>query len=349
MVMLPEMLAAASALLLAAAEGLHARRCRRLGRLAFGPGGRPEGWARAAGVARVLGAALLTWGLATLLILPPKVRRAEQVSDDERRHLMIVYDVSPSMRLVDAGPDREQSRRQRAADVIGSIFKRAPMDQFLVSVVACYTGSKPVVEDTRDMDVIRNIFDELPMDHAFTSGETDLFSGLEEAARIAHPWVPRTASLILLSDGDTVPATGMPTLPASINEVLVIGVGDPRNGSFINGGQSRQDSGMLRQIAARLGGTYHDANEKHVPSDLVARLTLIPEPSPFERLTRREYALMASAAGASILASLPVLLHRAGTRWRPGVPVADRPIPTSNRRANRSRPGNRDAIGSGRR
>ncbi|QDV37510.1 vWA domain-containing protein [Tautonia plasticadhaerens] len=349
MVMLPELIATAAALVVAAAELLHARRCRRLARLAFGPAGRPEAWARSAGAARVIGAALLSWGLATLMILPPKVRRAEQVSDDERRHLMIVYDVSPSMRLVDAGPDRGQSRRQRAADVIGSIFKRAPMDQFLVSVVACYTGSKPVVEDTIDMDVVRNIFDELPMDHAFTSGETDLFSGLEEAARIAHPWVPRTASLVLLSDGDTVPASGMPTLPASIDQVLVLGVGDPRNGSFINGGQSRQDAGMLRQIAARLGGTYHDANENHVPSDLVARLTLVPEASPFERLTRREYALMATATGASILSLLPPLLHRAGTRWRPGVPVPDRPVRVPPPRGDPSRSRIGDAVGSGRR
>jgi Ca-activated chloride channel family protein len=331
MVMLPELLATLAALVVAAAEILHVRRYRRLARLAFGPSERPEVWARSAGAARALSAALLTWGLVTLMMLPPKVRRAEQVSDSDRRHLVIVYDVSPSMRLVDAGPDGSQSRRQRAAEVIGSIFKRAPMDQFLVSVIACYTGSKPVVVDTKDLDVVRNIFDELPMDHAFTAGETDLFSGLEEASRIAHPWVPRTASLILLSDGDTVPSTGMPTLPASINEVLIIGVGDPRNGSFINGGQSRQDAGMLRQIAARLGGTYHDANESHIPSDLVARLTLIPEPSPFERLSRREYALLASASGASMLALLPLLLHHSGTRWRPGTPRPDRPVRAARR------------------
>ncbi|MFL5332121.1 MAG: hypothetical protein ACJ8H8_02850, partial [Geminicoccaceae bacterium] len=39
-----------------------------------------------------------------------------------------------------------------------------------------------------------------------------------------------------------------------------------------------------------------------------------------ERLTRREYALIACGLGASVLALLPVLLHAFGTRWRPGVP-----------------------------
>jgi Ca-activated chloride channel family protein len=128
--------------------------------------------------------------------------------------------------------------------------------------------------------------------------------------------------LILLSDGDTVPATGMPKLPASISDVLVVGVGDPRSGTFIDGRQSRQDSGTLRQIAARLNGTYHDANEKHLPSDLLSRLTVIPRQGAFERLTKRDYALIASGLGASILALLPSLLHRFGTRWRPGILVA---------------------------
>jgi Ca-activated chloride channel homolog len=41
-------------------------------------------------------------------------------------------------------------------------------------------------------------------------------------------------------------------------------------------------------------------------------------------LTRREYALMACAAGAAVLALLPVLLHRFGTSWRPGVPTRRR-------------------------
>ncbi len=40
-----------------------------------------------------------------------------------------------------------------------------------------------------------------------------------------------------------------------------------------------------------------------------------------ERLTRREYALIACAAGAAVLALLPLLLHLLGTSWRPGVPI----------------------------
>lgn len=108
-------------------------------------------------------------------------------------------------------------------------------------------------------------------------------------------------------------------MPASIADVLIVGVGDPRTGTFIDGKMSRQDAGTLRQIAARLGGTYHDGNQKHLGSELLAQLTIIPRKSAFERLTRREYALLACGLGAAVLAFLPVLLHYRGTRWRPGV------------------------------
>jgi Ca-activated chloride channel family protein len=310
-----------AALLVAAAESLHARRCRRLARLAFGPSGRPSRWARFAPAARVAAIAALTWGFGTLLTLPPKTHTAATPPDARRRHLAIVLDVSPSMRLRDAGLDAKQSRMSRAAEVMDSFFQRVPMERYLLSVIACYNGAKPVVVDTKDMEVVRNIFGDLPMHHAFAPGKTDLFSGLDAAIEIARPWQPRSTLLVLITDGDTVPATGMPKLPASIADVLVVGVGDARTGSFIDGRMSRQDAGTLRQVAARLGGTYHDANIKHLPSTLLASLTVIPRTSALERLTRREYALIACVAGGLTLAFLPVLLHYFGTRWRPGVPI----------------------------
>jgi Ca-activated chloride channel family protein len=124
----------------------------------------------------------------------------------------------------------------------------------------------------------------------------------------------------MLSDGDTVPATGMPKMPASVADVLIVGVGDPRQGSFIDGRMSRQDTSTLRQIAARLGGVYHDGNNKHISTATLSAMTVIPRKSAFEQLSRREYALLACGLGATVLAILPVLLHRFGTRWRPGVP-----------------------------
>jgi Ca-activated chloride channel homolog len=147
-----------------------------------------------------------------------------------------------------------------------------------------------------------------------------MFSGLEEAAKMAKPWQPGSTTLVLISDGDTVPSTGMPKMPASIKHILLVGVGDSQAGTYIDGHQSRQEAASLRQVAARLGGVYHDGNEKHIPTDMLRGVTFFSAKGTLERLTRREYALLSCGAGASILALLPVALHFLGTRWRPGVP-----------------------------
>jgi Ca-activated chloride channel family protein len=261
------------------------------------------------------------WGLVTLLELTPKVHQAQTLDEGDYRHIVLVLDVSPSMRLVDAGPKMDQSRMRRARELMESFFKRVAVEQYRISVVATYNGAKPVVVDTRDIEVVRNILSDLPMHHAFQAGKTDIFAGLQEAAGIARTWNPRSTTLVLVSDGDTVPATGMPKMPASVSGVLVVGVGDPRAGKFIDGRQSRQEVSTLRQLAVRLGGTYHNGNEKHLASATLQALTAVTSATPLERLTRREYALIACGSGATLIALLSPLLHLAGTRWRPGVPA----------------------------
>ncbi|MBL8863244.1 MAG: VWA domain-containing protein [Planctomycetes bacterium] len=324
----PLALAALVLVLAAAAEWIHARRVRRVARLAFGPSGRPAPWARAAPALRVLAFGALAWSLATLALDPPKrhgLDGAASRRDTDPGHVLIVLDVSPSMRLVDAGPDKKQSRMERARDLMESFFDRVPMEENRVTVVATYNGAKPVVVDTQDAEVVRHILGELPMHWAFPTGKTRIFDGLEEAARIAKPWNPGSTTVILLSDGDTVPATGIPRLPAAVRSVLVVGVGDSQVGKFIDGRQSRQDVSALKQIAARLGGTYHDGNAFHIASGLVASAMGREDEAVFERLTRREYALLAAGLGAAILSLLPMLLAARGTSWRPG--ASKRPAP----------------------
>lgn len=327
--------AAAIVLLLAAlAEWLHTRRVRRLAHLAFGPQRKPALWARTAPYLRVLAAAAATWGFATLIVIEPKRYATEGLNaqGEPEGRILLVLDVSPSMRLVDAGPEKKDSRMARARRLMESFFDRAPIDQNTVSVIAVYNGAKPVVVDTRDLEVIRNILGDLPMHYAFNAGQTKLLDGIEEAAKLARPWPPRSTILILLSDGDSVPTTGMPRLPASIRSVLVVGVGDPKAGKFIDGRHSRQEVAMLKQIAARLGGSFHDGNEKHLSSDLIAAALGREDESVFERLTRREYALIALSCGSALLALLPLLLQAFGTSWRPGVRRRSAPNPTASAR-----------------
>jgi Ca-activated chloride channel family protein len=321
LVLAPVLALLAVALLAGVAEFLHARRVHRLAALAFGPSGKPAPWVHAAPFLRVGALAALAWGLATLFLLEPKhyaLGREEVRREGDYRHALLVLDVSPSMRLVDAGPTKTESRLHRVRDLMESFFERVPIEEFRISVVAVYNGAKPVVVDTKDFDVVRNVLGDLPMHWAFPAGKTKLFDGLEEAAKLAKPWNPRSTTVVVLTDGDTVPASGMPRMPDSVRSVLVVGVGDARTGKFIDGRQSRQDVPTLRQIAARLSGAYHDGNEKQLPSALVLDATGIEAEDVFEKLSRREYALIASVAGAAVLAALPVLLAAFGTRWRPG-------------------------------
>ena len=316
--MVAELAALNAAILCVIAELLHSVRVRRIANLAFGPTRRPALWAMAAPLMRVVSVAALAWGMATLIMLSPKVHQSEIITDGEYKHIVMVLDVSPSMRLQDAGLKKEQSRMKRARAVMESFFQRVAIEQYRVSVVATYTDAKNVVVDTKDLEVIRNILGDLPMHYAFTSGQTDIFAGLRAAFEIAEPWNPKSTTLILVSDGDTVPSTGMPKAPASISSVLVVGVGDPLQGKFIDGKNSRQEVSMLRQTAMRLGGFYHNGNEKHLSTEMLKQLTSSKKESPFEQLSRREYALLACGLGASLLAFLPILLHYFGTSWTPG-------------------------------
>jgi Ca-activated chloride channel family protein len=306
-------------ILASAAEALHAQRVRRAALLAFGPDRRPELWVHLAAPLRVLGLAGLCWGLLTLLYAPPKVHKANPLQDVDPRHLVLVLDASPSMYLKDAGPTKKQKRSERAAQVMQSFFERIPIELYRVSVLAFYTEAKAVVVDTSDLEVVRHILFELPMSYAFEAGGTNLFAGLEEAAKLAKPWKPGSATVVIVSDGDTVASTGMPKMPASVAHVLVVGIGDAKVGTFIDGHQSRQDVSTLRQVAVRLGGTYHNGNELHLATALLSEISQVRGKGILDRLTPREYALIACALGAFALAVLPYALHHAGTRWRPGV------------------------------
>ena len=121
-------------------EVLHARRVHRLRHLLFGPKGAPAAWASAAPFLRILSSSALAWGLTTLVFVEPKVHAGEEIPDDEWRHLLLVYDVSPSMMLEDAGASGDQTRHERARELIESMFERVKIGQYKVSVCLLYTS-----------------------------------------------------------------------------------------------------------------------------------------------------------------------------------------------------------------
>ena len=333
--------AALTALVLtAAAEWLHHRRIQKLNTLIFGPTGKPRVWVSAVPPLRCLAAAAAAAAFTLLLLLPPEIRVPGQdrpVPFEKLKHVVLVLDVSPSMRLQDAGVEGKQSRMVRAREVMESWFRRIPMNEYRVSVLATYTQALPVVLDTKDVAVIENVLNDLPMHFAFRSGETNLFSGIQAAADAARGWRPRSTTVVLVSDGDTVPATGMPQMPASVSDVVVVGVGDPVNGTFLNGRNSKQDVSTLKQIAVRLKGTYHNGNDKHLPTELLLRLTASAEGQQQTAWSLREIALATLLAATLTLAITPIFLHYLATSWLPGIRLTrPSPAPTYGQTPNLS-------------
>ena len=332
--MIAEIAALAVLATVAFAEWLHGRRVRRVARLAFGPSGKPREWTWVAPFLRTFGTAALVWGLVTLFLIDPKVAKPKRTPEGGFRHLVIVLDVSPSMQLKDAGPGGTQSRAKRAAEVLMSVLNRIVLDQCRVSVVAFYSSARPVVIDCSDPEVIRNILGDLPLDQAFNVGKTKIIEGINEAVNLAKGWKPGSTTLILASDGDTVPETGMPALPQSIAQVLVVGVGDARLGKFIDGHQSRQDAATLRQVATRLRGVYHDGNEKHLPSQNFAALAKALPMKAEAETGRRELALAAVAVGGTLLSGLVLALALAGSKWQAGVRSSGKRAAEAERKPN---------------
>jgi len=316
--MIAELTGLAVLLLAALAEWLHLRRCRRVAMLAFGPSGKAREWTSGVPIARVLALAFIAWGLLNLFLTDSRPLKPKQTPEGGYRHLVIALDVSPSMQIKDAGPTGQQTRAQRASELITSVLQRSALEQMRVSVVAFYTGAKPVVVDTFDLAVVKNILNDLPLDVAFDIGKTTLLEGIRESFELAKPWKPGSAILLVVSDGDTVGDKGMPPMPASIAQVLIAGVGDTRVGKFIDGHQSRQEAANLRQIASRLRGIYHDGNEKHLASKEFAALAkVLPLESEAQR-GKRELSLAAVVMGAATLAAIPIALALSGSGWQAG-------------------------------
>lgn len=310
----PAILTVAAAVLVACAlaEWLHARRAARVARLAFGPTGRSRTWTSAVPFVRCIAAGAVCWGLLTLIAIdgtPVDLLKAK-VPD---RHLVLALDVSPSMYVKDAGPDGKKTRQHRAADVMQSILTRLDMAHTRVTVVAFYSSARPVVLDTSDLNVVNNILYDLPLSQAFKEGKTNMYEGIKTAAKLAEKWRPGSATLVVVSDGDTLPQSARPVLPPAFGNSLVIGIGNPFRASNVADTLSRQDTTSLKQLAAQISGVYHDGNATHIPSTTLRELTMMSLKE--DQATRlRTIALAVTGGGAALLAAVSPLLAAFGVR-----------------------------------
>ena len=307
-------IALVGALVVGIAEGLHRRRIDRVAHLAFGASGKPRRWVATAPIVRVLATSTTLWGLTVLWLLQPRTVEKEP-TQEASKHLLICLDASPSMFVEDSGPDGKTKRAVWAGAVIQAILDRLDTETTRVTVFAVYTKSIPVIEDTFDRNVVRNLLDGLPLYAAFDSGPTRLSTGINDALSYARQWKAKSATLLIVSDGDSEETVQVRTIPSSIADTIVVGVGDPVRPTMIAGHRSTQDVQSLRALATKLRGVYHQGNNKHLPTDIVEQLTMV-RPRIAEGIGLRELALVMTGLGGSLLAFIGPALNLFGRRLR---------------------------------
>lgn len=318
--MLPLLAALGALLLVGVAEWLHARRIRVAERLAFGPAG-VQPWTRAVPALRAVSLAAAAWGLATLALVETGTDEQAKGSDRDATRLVFVADLSPSMYLVDAGPDGSQTRQARMRDVVEGILQRVS-GNLRFGVVGFYTEALPVVMEARDPDLVRNVFNGLPLSYAMPAGKTDLGSAVNAALDLVARFPKGSTRVVVFTDGDSVSMAAIRSRPEAVRDVMVLGVGNPDKGTFIDGHQSRQEVDTLQRLAAALKGTYQDVNSKHLATRALGDLVVLLAPA-HRGLTLAQAAVLAMVLGALVLALIPVALERFGSarswaRARPG-------------------------------
>ena len=127
----------------------------------------------------------------------------------------------------------------------------------------------------------------------------------------------KSTTVLVLTDGDTVPDSGLKPMPSAVSEIIFAGVGNASRGTFIDGHLSRQDNASLSQLARRLGGHYHNGNTKQVPSEMLRRLVAPDEYEEKLKMSLRSLAIIALVSSAGVLCLLPVLLEYFGSAWKP--------------------------------
>lgn len=313
--MSPLVAALAVLLVTALAEVIHARRILAAGRLAFGPTGRPRRWTWLVPFLRSAGLAAFTWGLATLFLLKPTLENsAKAKADKQATRLVFVADLSPSMYLKDSGPDGKLTRQERMREVVEAVLQRVS-GNLRFGVVGFYTDALPVVMEARDPELVRNVFNGLPLIYAMKPGQTDLGSALNSATKFVEQLPEGSTRLIILTDGDSINLVPLNPRPRSISDVYVLGLGNPQKGTFIDGHQSRQEGDILRSVASALMGTYVDVNEKHLTTAALGNL-VVPIPPPHDGLSLADWAVLAMLLGALAVALPPLALETLGTDWR---------------------------------
>jgi Ca-activated chloride channel family protein len=262
---------------------------------------------RGPGVRRHIPPLLYLLGLAALLVSLARPNAVVAVPRDQTA-VILVMDVSGSMRATDLRPDRMVAAKQAAR-----AFVEALPPTMQVGLVSFSTTASVNAPLTRDRATVMRAVDSL-----VANGGTAIGDGLnlaldQLAQRPADDQEePAPALVVLLSDGASTsgrsPALAAARARAEQIKVYTVGVGQRGANPLIDGRQpARLDETTLQAIAAETSGQYYYAAEagqlQQVYADLGSQVSWVEEYT--------EITALVSAFGTIILLAGGLL----GLRW----------------------------------
>ena len=199
-IMIPLLVALGVAVLAALAEWLHARRIRVAARLAFGPAARHSRWTRAVPFLRTASLAAFAWGTVTLLVMKIEASdsgRTKGQKDAEATRLIFVARSLAEHVFARCRTGGNQTRQARMREVVEGILQRVS-GNLRFGVIGFYTESVPVVMEARDPELVRNVFNGLPLTYAMPIGQTDLGKAMNAALELVADFPPGSTRMIIL-------------------------------------------------------------------------------------------------------------------------------------------------------
>lgn len=265
--------------------------------------------------------ALFFWGGIALLILAlarPQERLTTVERNAEGIDIVMVLDLSTSMRAEDLKPNRFEAAREVAKDFVD---KRVS-DR--IGLVAFAMKSFTVVPPTLDYRLLKNLIDDLQMG-AIEDG-TAIGMGLSTAINRLKESPAESKIIVLLTDGQNNAGEIDPVTAADLAvtygiKIYTIGAGtrgtapypvhDPIFGRRYQNIQVNIDEDMLTRVADLTGGKYFRATDSNQLADIYAEIDAL-EKSEVEELIYTDYKdLYAKYLGSAlVLFFLSLLINR---------------------------------------
>jgi Zn-dependent alcohol dehydrogenase len=240
------------------------------------------------------------------------LQNSQEVNTEQ---LVLLIDVSPSMSIKDAGKTGELTRRERIGDVVSSLLDRMGR-QVRYTVICFYTKSVHIAKMAHDKLIVKNVFNDLPVEITMKPGKTDLGAAVKDTLDFINDYSKGSVTLMICTDGDTVPATVAISKTDSIGNALVLGVGNVKRGTPIDNHISRQDSIVLNRLSQQLHGNYLNVNTKNIPSAVIADLCDSGTLAAASKIGKTRLYTIWLVLFSAVYAFMPVALEFLGSDWK---------------------------------